>query len=79
MTGKLEYSSMNMTIFRYAEIHQCCLLSCKLITDAPGLWQGILFHDRMNQEELDKCRPELVYMEKVFQQYHPGVAFQSVQ
>lgn len=43
------------------------------------LLQGILFHDRMDREELDKCRTELIYMEKVFQQYNPGVEFQSVQ
>lgn len=41
--------------------------------------QGTLFHDKFSPKSLEAARPELIFMEKVFQQHHPGVQFQSVQ
>ncbi|DBA87641.1 hypothetical protein WJX77_012101 [Trebouxia sp. C0004] len=40
--------------------------------------QGTLFHDRMNQEEFQKVKPELVFMEKLFEKHNPDVQVQSV-
>ena len=52
----------------------CCCFASQM-----KLLQGTLFHDKFSAKSLDTARPELIYMEKVFQQHHPGVQFQSVQ
>ena len=48
-----------------------------LFTDRLSL-QGTLFHDRMNKEDLQKAKPELVFMEQLFAKHHPDVPIQSV-
>ncbi|KAL3140686.1 Peptide deformylase 1B, chloroplastic [Trebouxia sp. C0010 RCD-2024] len=40
--------------------------------------QGTLFHDRMNKEDLETAKPELIFMEKLFEKHHPNVQIQSV-
>ena len=41
--------------------------------------QGTLFHDKFSAKSLEDARPELIYMEKMFQQHNPNVSFQSIQ
>lgn len=40
--------------------------------------QGTLFYDRMNQEEFQKVKSELIFMEKLFEKHNPDVQIQSV-
>lgn len=43
-----------------------------------GARQGILFHERMAPEVLEKVKPALVQLEEAYVTANPGVAIQRV-
>lgn len=43
-----------------------------------GFVQGVLFHDRFNKEDFQTAKPELLFMEKMFEKHNPNVQIQSV-
>jgi hypothetical protein len=59
-------------------LHQKAGLRVTVNNVGSVLLQGVLFHDRMAPEVLEKVRPALIQLEESYLTAHPGVAIQRV-
>ena len=72
-----EYDHLEVCHLLHVNAPLCC---CQPSIDSNMCHaQGILFHDKFSAKSLEDARPELIYMEKMFQQHNPGVKFQTIQ